>query len=110
MHVPRTLPFRGWVTWLTPEQGGRSSGPPRTPADKYYAATAFVPPRTPGDGSASVVLRVRDRAAWSSSAAAGWLVVGNEGPHAVRPGSVLVVTEGPRVVAYFHVTDVLDTH
>jgi hypothetical protein len=40
------LPFEGEVIWLTPEQGGRNSGPPPTPREQDCAATAFVPPRT----------------------------------------------------------------
>jgi hypothetical protein len=42
----RPLPFQGRVLWLTPQLGGRRSGPPATPAGDGYAATAFVPPET----------------------------------------------------------------
>jgi hypothetical protein len=42
----RRLPFQGRVLWLTPEQGGRRSGPPATRPGDDYAATAFVPPET----------------------------------------------------------------
>lgn len=100
------LPFHGQIRWLTPEQGGRSSGVPRTPAESDYVSTAFVPP----DGierSASFILRVDDRTAWRSAATAGWLVDTNSA-RPVQAGTVVVITEGPRPVGYFHVTEVLD--
>ena len=52
------FPFRGWVIWLTPGQGGRQAGPPipRT-TWPYYAASAYVPPQTADTGLASFVLR-----------------------------------------------------
>jgi hypothetical protein len=40
----RPLPVQDRVLGLTPEQGGRRSGPPATPARDDDAATAFVPP------------------------------------------------------------------
>jgi hypothetical protein len=97
------MPFHGRVVWLTRGQGGRQTGPPRTPPDQDYAATAYVPPATAKTGLASIVLRVHDRAAWQSSAAAMWLVVDNVGRQRVAQGDVIVVTEGARDVAYFHV-------
>jgi hypothetical protein len=93
------LPFRGEVVWLTSEQGGRSSGPPPTPAGADFAATAYVPPASASDGLASIVLRVEDRRAWRSAATARWLVVGDHGLQHVEPGSVVVGTEGSRPVA-----------
>ncbi|WP_433567535.1 hypothetical protein ACQP1O_21455 [Nocardia sp. CA-151230] len=101
------LPFRGEIIWLTMEQGGRSSGPPPTPADQDLAATAFVPPHPVKDGLASFVLRVDDRTAWRSPASAGWLVVDNSGAYRIQVGSVVVVTGGSRTIAYFHVNEVL---
>lgn len=71
-----------------------------------FAATGFVPPATVDTGLASVVLRVRDRAAWRSEAHARWLVVDNVPPHRVVEGDVIVITEGRREVAYFHVESV----
>src|SRR5580704_3408166 len=103
MRLDEPLPFHGYVVWLTREQGGRDSGPPPTPIDQDYAATGFVPPATIDSGLASVVLRVGDRTAWRSKADARWLVVDNVPPHRVSEGDVIVVTEGRRVVAYFHV-------
>jgi hypothetical protein len=94
------LPFEGEVIWLTPEQGGRASGPPPTPREQDYAATAFVPPHTVQGGLASFVVRVEDRMAWRSRAFAGWLLVDSAGDQAVVPGTVIVVTEGPRAVAF----------
>jgi hypothetical protein len=96
------LAFEGEIAWLTPDQGGRASGPP-TPRGQDYAATAFVPPHTVQSGLASFVVRVEDRTAWRSRAFAGWLLVDNSGDQAVAPGTVIVVTEGPRPVAFFRV-------
>jgi hypothetical protein len=95
-------PFAGHVVWLTREQGGRASGPPRPD----YAHTAFVPPATVTTGSASFVLTGFSAEAWRSPAVGAWLVVENAGAHEVRPGSLVVLTEGPRTVGYFHVETV----
>lgn len=108
MRLPGPLPFRGEVIWLTAEQGGRRSGPPPTPEDQDYAATAFVPPASVQDGLASFVLRVSDRSAWRSAAEGAWLVVENEGRQRVDAGSIVVVTEGARPVAYFEIREVVD--
>lgn len=105
---PDSLPFRGQVVWLTADQGGRASGPPPTPVDDDYAATAYVPPARLADGLASFVLRVDDRSAWRSTATGGWLIVANEPPQQVQIGSVVVITEGPRDVAYFHVGELVE--
>jgi hypothetical protein len=109
MRIDDELPFRGEVVWLTHDQGGRSTGPPRTPRDQDYAATAYVPPASESDGLASFVIRVTDRAAWRSAAAATWLVVENQGLQRVEPGTVVIVTEGSRRVAYFHVAEAAST-
>jgi hypothetical protein len=61
MRIEGRLPLTGEIVWLTPEQGGRASGPPATPEDHDYAATAFVPPSTATTGLASFVVRVHDR-------------------------------------------------
>jgi hypothetical protein len=100
-------PFRGTVVWLTLEQGGRVSGPPAPPAGEDYASTAFVPPRSVDEGLASFVLRGFQPGAWRSTAQARWLVPENIGDQGVKTGTVVVVTEGPRVVGYFHVEEVL---
>jgi hypothetical protein len=106
MRLAGSPPFRGYVVWLTPEQGGRSSGPPPTPIEHDYAATAYVLPRGP-ESLASFALRVEDRTAWRSPATGGWLIVDNTDPYTIRPGAIVAVTEGPsKVVAYFHVTEV----
>jgi len=107
MRGPESLPFRGHVIWLTAHQGGRTSGPPATPADADYAATAFVPPESLATGLASFILRVVDRSAWLSEAAGAWLVIPNEPRHQVGVGSIVVITEGSRSVAYFHVDEVV---
>lgn len=109
MRLDHDLPFDGEVVWLTSEQGGRSSGPPLTPDDQDYAATAYVPPATVHTVLASFVIRAVDRTAWRSAATAAWLVAENEGAYWVDRGTVLVITEGARDVAYFHVHRVANT-
>jgi hypothetical protein len=106
VDVPGPCPFVGEVIWLTPEQGGRTKGPP--PVDgPSYAQVAHVPPETVESGSASFVLRGFEPGQWRSKAEGRWLVVENEGAQLVRPGSVVVITEGPTPVAYFTVHTVL---
>ncbi|MEV0248797.1 hypothetical protein AB0H76_19500 [Nocardia sp. NPDC050712] len=109
MRFRGELPFRGQMVWLTAAQGGRSSGPPPTPSDHDYAATAYVPPHGAVEGLASWIRRVDDRSAWRSPASAGWLAFGNTGLYRVQAGSIVVVTEGYRIVGYFHVDDVVDS-
>jgi hypothetical protein len=100
------FPFRGLVVWLTPEQGGRRTGPP-LPRDAwpYCAATAYVPPHTAHTGLASFVLRNFDTGAWRSPAEARSLITANQGDQLVQPGTIIVVTEGAQAVAYFTVQD-----
>lgn len=98
--------FYGHIVFLTSDQGGRSSGPPTA---EEYRVTAFVPPRTIDDGLASFWLSDFDPGAWRSRAVGWWLAVDNVGAQEVQPGSVVVVTEGARTVAYFHVDEVRAT-
>jgi hypothetical protein len=103
------FPFCGSVIWLTPEQGGRKTGPPvPRPVWPYYAATAYVPPHTARTGLASFILRNFDADAWRSYAEGRWLVPDSPGNQLVEPGTVIAVTEGPRVVAYFTVQHLAD--
>jgi hypothetical protein len=61
----------------------------------------YVPPHTAATGLASFVLRDFQPGVWRSQAQGRWLVVGNEGDQAVQQGSVVVITEGARDVAFF---------
>lgn len=98
-----TFPVWGTIIWLTPEQGGRRSGPPPTPWDTYYFATAYVTPHRREDTLASVVIDVSVRDAWQSHAKLRWLA----DPHpAVGRGSCIFITEGPDAVAIFTVEHV----
>lgn len=101
-------PFLGRVVWLTAEQGGRTSGPPLSMADRDYAHTAYVPPKTSDSGLASFALRNFRSGALISSAEGRWLLVPNEGDQLVEAGTVVVCTEGARAVAYFHVERVVE--
>lgn len=101
-----SLSVRGTVVWLTPQQGGRVSGPPALDYDYDYTATAFLPPRTAADGQAGIALRGFAPGAWRSFAE-GFLVADENTPvQHVWPGCVVVVTEGERAVAYFNVEEI----
>jgi hypothetical protein len=68
--------------------------------------TGYVPPYTVETGLASFWLADFTPGEWRSTATGWWLAVENVGPQELRPGSVVVVTEGARHVAYFHVDEV----
>lgn len=106
MHPYDPLRFHGRIVWLTAEQGGRRSGPPTPSPGRDYAANGFVPPLNVDTGLASLVVRASDPSAYVSSADAGWLVGDYRYPHDVVAGDLIVVTEGPRTVGYFHVDSV----
>jgi hypothetical protein len=92
------FPFRGWVIWLTPGQGGRQAGPPIPRTTRHYcAATAYVPPHTADTGLASFVLRNFDAGTWRSPAERHWLAADVSAEQLVKPGSVIAVTEGSQV-------------
>ena len=57
-------------------------------------------------GLASFVLGVTDRHSWTSPAEAAWLVPQDDERFRVLPGAVIVVTEGTKIVGYFHVGEV----
>ncbi|WP_427895106.1 hypothetical protein ACQHIV_16125 [Kribbella sp. GL6] len=101
-----SLAVRGTVVWLTPQQGGRVSGPPEPDYDYDYTATAYLPPRTPEDGQAGVALRRFAPGAWRTPAE-GILVPG-KGNRAqqVIPGCIVVLTEGVRPVGLLTVEEV----
>lgn len=102
------------VTWVTPEMGGRSSGPPSGPV---YAATsvfvhggdAEVQPGWPaGADQLSILLQGTDTlpgGAWLCKV--DFLARDLAGPF-IHPGAVLLVMEGPRVVATAVITAVVD--
>lgn len=97
-------PYRGTVAWLSADRGGRETGPPTPGPDRDgYATTAFVPPDTDHTGLASFVLRGFDPHVLVSQAEGRWLVPGFGGVPHVLPGDVVVITEGARTVASFHV-------
>jgi len=72
-NAPATFPIWGTITWFTPEQGGRHGGPPLTPWETYYRATALVAPSRLEDGLASVIVDVSNRNLWQSNAKLRWL-------------------------------------
>jgi len=93
------------VVWLTPEEGGRKSGPPTTRTG--YATVAHIPPADPTRGCASFILRGWDPATLRSDAEGRWLL-GEQVPQfwEVQPGSIIAITEGVRTVAVFTVRQV----
>ena len=101
-----SLSLRGTVVWLTPQQGGRVSGPPEPDYDYDYLATAYLPPWTAEDGQAGLTLRRFAPNAWRSPAE-GLLVPGEDiRAQQVVPGCIVVVTEGLRPVGLFTVEEV----
>ena len=100
MDLSRHFPFDGEVVWLTADQGGRRTGPPPT---TVFAATGFVPPAIVDSGLASFAIRGFSHDLLRSPAEGVWLLAENLGAQRVQPGSVVVITEGSRPVAYFHV-------
>jgi hypothetical protein len=101
-----SLAVRGTVVWLTPQQGGRVSGPPEPDYDYDYTATAYLPPRTADDGQAGIALRRFAPGAWRSPAE-GILVPAKENrAQQVIPGCIVVITEGIRPVGLLTVEEV----
>ena len=101
-----SLAVRGTVVWLTPQQGGRVSGPPEPDYDYDYTGTAFLPPRTAEDGQAGVCLRRFAPGAWRTPVE-GILVPGKENrAQQVVPGCLVVITEGVRPVAFLTIEEV----
>ena len=101
-----SLAVRGTVVWLTPQQGGRVSGPPEPDYDYDYTATAYLPPRTADDGQAGVALRRFAPGAWRTPAEG--ILVPAKGYRAqqVIPGCIVVITEGVRPVGLLTVEEV----
>ena len=101
-----SLAVRGTVVWLTPQQGGRVSGPPDPDYDYDYTATAYLPPRTPEDGQAGLALSRFAPGAWRTPAEG--ILVPPKGHRAqqVIPGCIVIVTEGVRPVGLFTVDEV----
>jgi hypothetical protein len=57
--------------------------PRKHPTTAILCRPRFVPPASIESGSASFILRVDDRTAWSSAASGGWLAVENQWPHMI---------------------------
>ncbi|MEV6285080.1 hypothetical protein [Kribbella sp. NPDC051770] len=101
-----SLAVRGTVVWLTPQQGGRVSGPPEPDYDYDYTATAYLPPRTAEDGQVGIALRRFAPSAWRSAAEGILVPAQNHRAQQVVPGCIVVVTEGVRPVGLFTVEEV----
>ncbi|MFF0340379.1 hypothetical protein [Kribbella sp. NPDC004875] len=101
-----SLAVRGTVVWLTPQQGGRVSGPPEPDYDYDYTATAYLPPRTPEDGQAGIAVSRFAPGAWRTPAEG--ILVPPKGHRAqqVIPGCIVIITEGVRPVGLFTVEEV----
>src|SRR4051812_21706811 len=102
------------VVWRTPDEGGRTSGPPTA---RVYMATAVfvqgddarVQPGWPASADqVSVLLQEVDRIDHHRRRClVGFLVPELALPH-LRPGAELLVLEGPRTVAVANVEALLD--
>jgi len=101
-----SLAVRGSVVWLTPQQGGRVSGPPDPDYDYDYTATAYLPPRTAEDGQAGIALRRFAPGAWRTQAEGILVPAKGNRAQQVIPGCVVVITEGVRPVGLLTVEEV----
>lgn len=101
-----SLAVRGSVVWLTPQQGGRVSGPPEPDYDYDYTATAYLPPRTAEDGQAGIALRRFAPGAWRTQAEGILVPAKGNRAQQVVPGCIVVITEGTRPVGLLTVEDV----
>ena len=108
MEITGDFPIHGTLRWLRPDEGGRHTGVPATPPDQVYAATGFVPPADITDGLASILIDRDHHTAWEVAARARWLV--DEHAPTVQPGDVIVITEGPRIVAHLTVGAKIHDH
>jgi hypothetical protein len=101
-----SLAVGGTVVWLTPQQGGRVSGPPEPDYDYDYTATAYLPPRTADDGQAGIALRRFAPGAWRSPAEGILVPAKGHRAQQVIPGCIVVITEGIRPVGLLTVEEV----
>ena len=101
-----SLAVRGTVVWLTPQQGGRVSGPPEPDYDYDYTATAYLPPRTADDGQAGIALRRFAPGAWRTPAEGILVPAKGNRAQQVVPGCIVVITEGVRPVALLTIEEV----
>ncbi|TDU87264.1 hypothetical protein EV138_0782 [Kribbella voronezhensis] len=101
-----SLAVRGTVVWLTPQQGGRVSGPPEPDYDYDYTATAYLPPRTAEDGQAGIALRRFAPGAWRTPAEGILVPAKGNRAQQVVPGGIVVITEGVRPVGLLTVEEV----
>ncbi|RZU12327.1 hypothetical protein EV645_5593 [Kribbella rubisoli] len=101
-----SLAVRGTVLWLTPQQGGRVSGPPEPDYDYDYTATAYLPPRTPEDGQAGIALRRFAPSAWRTPAEGILVPAKGNRAQQVIPGCIVIITEGVRPVGLLTVEEV----
>jgi hypothetical protein len=101
-----SIAVRGTVLWLTPQQGGRVSGPPEPDYDYDDTATAYLPPRTAEDGQAGIALHRFAPGAWRTPAEG--ILVPAQGNRAqqVIPGCIVIITEGVRPVGLLTVDEV----
>lgn len=101
-----SIAVHGTVVWLTPQQGGRVSGPPEPDYDYDYTATAYLPPRTAEDGQAGIALHRFAPGAWRTPV--DGILVPAKGHRAqqVVPGCIIVITEGVRPVGLLTVEEV----
>ena len=101
-----SLAVRGTVVWLTPQQGGRVSGPPEPDYDYDYTATAYLPPRSAEDGQAGIALRRFAPGAWRTPAEGILVPAKDNRAQQVIPGCMVVITEGVRPVGLLTVEEV----
>jgi hypothetical protein len=99
VDISGPYPMHGEVEWLSPEDGGRK----KPPVGPTYAVTGHRSDVALDAGLASFVLRGFDPTKSRSRADGRWLFPEVAGEFAIKPGVTVVVTEGRRPVAFFHI-------
>src|SRR5579862_7149066 len=98
MSFDGPFPFHGVLEWIPAEKGGRAKPLPVS----SFAAVGWRQD-VGSDGMASLLLRGFEPGRRRSRADARWLVPRADAQYVVSVGDVIIVGEGSRPVARFHV-------
>lgn len=99
--VESDLTFHGSLRWLSPEEGGL-----RVPfPSDHWCRPAWIEPGDIQHVASLVIENIVPNEPISPNVRASWLAWTrlSQEEWTVRPGDVLAITEGPRVVAYLSV-------
>ena len=98
---PWIWPYRGTVRWVTGDDDGRTTGPPRPGPDRdFFAAPSFVRRHAQDAREDTFLVRGFDLDSTSSPASGRWLAPGLRDHQEIRAGDEVVVMDGARAVAH----------